>query len=548
MVSLIKPYELRGSDDHLKDRGISPNLWWALTAARSGELAVLEGLIKHEPALLDAQFWYVSPLHFAVREGHVDVVERLIDLGADYTVTTIFGNRSLLDIARDRNHGDVCALLEQYWKTSMESTGGTEPIHELVRSGDIEGVNALLTQDPDLVNIGDSKGRRPLHCAIEVGNTDLVKILIENGADVDSTGFSSDDRLGTFGFSPLASALWQHAYWNKRQDSQELVRLLLDAEAQYTITIAAALGDLEAVVNFLKSDRSLANDQDSSGKRPLSAAAERGNSEVVETLLQYGADPNLDEGPNCPQGFALWAAARYGHRDILELLLDAGANPNADVESSGTPTTSAKDEATRELLQRYGGQIGLEALSHYGDLEGIKSFVKRMQTKPDTPPGISEMGATFIYTHAVMSNHAHVIDYMLNETQIRVPDTVTYCQSYLFSKKHHTQALLEHGMDANLPSWQRITPLHYCAFKNDIDGAKLFLEFGADVNAVDEEFRTTPLGWAALFGHEEMVRLLIDHDRNLPTQLSNSVPSWSTPQQWAKRRGNERIAQLLDAA
>ena len=45
-------------------------------------------------------------------------------------------------------------------------------------------------------------------------------------------------------------------------------------------------------------------------------------------------------------------------------------------------------------------------------------------------------------------------------------------------------------MGPSLPNWQRVTPLHYIAAGGGIDKAKLFLEFGADANAIDEEYRT----------------------------------------------------------
>src|SRR4029450_7653346 len=69
--------------------------------------------------------------------------------------------------------------------------------------------------------------------------------------------------------------------------------------------------------------------------------------------------------------------------------------------------------------------------------------------------------------------------------------------------------LFQHGMDPNRPNWLRITPLHQFAGNGEIDRAALFLDHGADLHARDEEWRSTPLAWAAREGHTRMVEFLL---------------------------------------
>ena len=88
----------------------------------------------------------------------------------------------------------------------------------------------------------------------------------------------------------------------------------------------------------------------------------------------------------------------------------------------------------------------------------------------------------------------------------------------------------------------RTTLLHGMAQIGEIRRARLLLDRGADIDAVDEEFRSTPLGFAARWGREKMVRLLLD--RGADRQRAGA--EWATPLEWARRKGHDRIARLLN--
>ena len=100
-------------------------------------------------------------------------------------------------------------------------------------------------------------------------------------------------------------------------------------------------------------------------------------------------------------------------------------------------------------------------------------------------------------------------------------------------------------MDPNLPNWQQIRPLHHQAGRGDVAAARLFLEFGADPDAVDEEFRSTPLGWAARCGQRDFVQFLLA--RRGPGE-PEAMPAWARAPAWARRRGHGEIVTLLAEA
>ena len=536
-MDLIEPLEL--TLEHTEEPGlkITRPFWNLLNASRDGDLKAVDEVLTLHPKLLDANLWYIPPIHFAVREGHLELVKYLVEKGADISHRSLHGEETLLEMAEDRNRDAVADYLRGLFRERLNTEGDTLPIHKACEDGDFEQVKAELEQDGSLLERGDSVGRRPLHYAVFKGDAALVNYLLEQGADVNGTGFSADNRLGGFGFTPIALTLWKHQYWTQ-VNNYELTHTLLKHGAVYNITIAAALGDTVRVEELLKEDKGLANFHDSSGKRPLSAASERGYYEIVDMLLKAGALPNLPDGPMAPRGFALWAAARFGHTDIAKLLLEHGADPNAMVESSGNPTESAKDLEMRSLLYTYGGFQNLASHFHHGSTDTIAAL---LHFKPKVFDGLV---ATVAFTHCVSSNHSDLLKLMLN-AGVRVPHVVNYCQSYLFHNLNLTRLLLEHDMDPDLPNYQKVRPLHYMAKGGNITGAKLFLEFGATPNAIDDEYRSTPLGWAAKYGRADFVKFWLERFPESKHEQPMDMPEWSTPLAWATKRNFSEVVQLL---
>lgn len=99
-------------------------------------------------------------------------------------------------------------------------------------------------------------------------------------------------------------------------------------------------------------------------------------------------------------------------------------------------------------------------------------------------------------------------------------------------------------MDANHMNWHRLTLLHHMAAEGEIGKARLLLDYGAEIDAIDEEYRSTPLGLAARRGQLAMVDLLLTRGAD----AARAGMPWATPLAWAVKYGSDAVAARLRAA
>ena len=235
---------------------------------------------------------------------------------------------------------------------------------------------------------------------------------------------------------------------------------------------ACHTGDIERVRELLRQDPSLANKLGEyegyylGAGAPLSNAAAVGRIDIVQLLLDHGADPNLPEEQIAPKGKALYSAVSNGHYEIAKLLLERGAFPNPPVESSGDALWWSQerrpDKRMEQLLLSYGAK---PTKGHTGE---------------DWPQEV--------YSWLRISP--------LHEAARKgdVPG----------AKK-----LLEAGADLTARDEHlRSTPLAWAAKFGQLEMVKFLLGRGAPKSLPDDPPWATPLAWAIRRGHEEIARLL----------------------------------------
>jgi ankyrin repeat protein len=276
----------------------------------------------------------------------------------------------------------------------------------------------------------------------------------------------------------------------------------------------------------------------------------------------------------------LHAAASKGDLEIAKLRLERGADPNAEVESSGNCMHIARgDTSMLTLLAAFGGEYAdyedlsklspaaLESvygdelpLRYYVDTADLDILAARMGEDPGIAGEVLEL-ALRSYNGAAKSVVRLCLDWDRSTAKRIQANGLIYTLHRLSVKdeKEMTEIigwLLAAGMNPNDSDWLRVTSLHRLAIGTQPHGSdgsiyrphpevmRLFLEAGADLEAKDEEFHSTPLGWAARWGRTEMVEVLLS--AGAATNLNDDL-AWATPLAWARKKGHEHIARMLMA-
>lgn len=510
---MIRPFELQ--------TGAGRDVWDAIVAASLGDVATLRRLLASDPRLAQSTYWYLPAVHFAVRAGHVEAVQLLLDTGADPEANGLH-DRTLIEMARERGHEAVAEMLER----ARERRGRVvrrddHPIHKASAHGQVDAVRAMLDADAALVHLGSRRGLAPLHCAALGRRADVVTLLLERGANIH---LRTPNDLEAIDF-----AVWGDR--GKPPINPEFVRFLASRGATYDLSIASALGDLSAVRQMLDRDPSRIREARPNGRHPLSAAIEAGYDDIARLLLSRGADPRWPE-PDAPEGTSVHAASSRGNIAILKLLLEHGANPNEDIDSTSTATTFAATPEVRALLESHGGDLGMY------DTAWIETKGELLRQMAADQRDTHRIGAAF----AMSADRPELLARLLG-AGLRMPTVHTSCQGYLVNAAA-LRMLLAHGMSPDQMNWQHQTLLHHAATQETTECAAILVDAGASLTARDDEYQSTPLAWAARTNRLAMVEFLLS--RGAPVNLPDDE-EWATPLAWAERRGHQEIAAVLRA-
>ncbi|KAK5631504.1 hypothetical protein RRF57_007218 [Xylaria bambusicola] len=378
-------YEIAGYLDGPADL----SSWTRSSRAFHATLApLLYRYVKDDPAVM---CW-------ACDEGRVDIVQRLLDAGANPNVAWIQSDSRWL------------TLRELHYAHCLQSQPfeGEREYHSFIRRGDyrvnfIRGLPLWIRQHigfdryimdyfledgyslyshgpPASLTFPDQCYWTPLHIAVAWGNDELVNLLLDNGADINalSRHFCQCALLPDINVAPL----WTPLHTAMCHGHKSTTRLLLSRGASINLTTryggkdnnrftalhsACNANFLDAVLAVLDGGyQADVTVRDHNGMTPLTYAFCRGNWAIIDLLLEHGADINDELG----SFNALGHACLLGYYAEALRLLDLGAIPKpylfenrsdpiwfhliaaAGAPDISSPRSSAQTEYRQELVVR----------------------------------------------------------------------------------------------------------------------------------------------------------------------------------------------------
>lgn len=272
-------------------------------------LEMLEFLINRAHVSVNAMDNHgETPLMLFAVHGHLELMRKLIDNGADLSITNKKG-QNVLHRACEHDQVEVCGYLHEKFSLFGGSNAselvvshgtlflhdaelsGRYPLHILAEKGFVECAKQLIfpTEDPlqkqcchSLLCQRDADGRSSLHLAILSGNLDITTLLLENTPDG----------------------------WVDHADRLRRSPVHLCVDSVNAVQVISLLSDRAA--NMIATDER--------GDTPLHYAALSGRAAVLQALLDCGADSSA---VNNDWEIPAQVAAAFGHFDCSRLLLSA---------------------------------------------------------------------------------------------------------------------------------------------------------------------------------------------------------------------------------
>ena len=253
-----------------------------LVAIEQEHEEVLEILLREgvSPACPDGSPAVQIPLHQAVRRGNLRIASRLLDFGANLQTRDSHRRTALFEALHGSEPDEAASLLINGINTSATDDTGNTALHKAVEKGLLEHTSLLIDKGMKVMACND-EGVTPLHLASEYGHYHLFRLLIHRGANVNAVTIHTNE-------TPLMYIVSIGSISIAMELSQMLLRRGVD-------------------INAVSNDK----------KTPLLLAADAGHRELVEKLLDDGADPKL---AMCAPRGSSEPAAGVGHAIIQQVL------------------------------------------------------------------------------------------------------------------------------------------------------------------------------------------------------------------------------------
>lgn len=488
-----------------------------ILAAKRGLVAVVKQLL-HVPGSMStsketggeslSEVWGgFYPLHTAALEGHDELVRFLVtEEGYDINIRRNTHQQTPLHIAVQSKSATMITLLMDLGADVAAADEDKDTALHIAVMNNLEACRALLSHisgsGVKAINLPGGDGESPLHQACAWGNVEIVRLLVDKGADC--------HMRNTEGWTPLHTA----ASWGQ----SSVVTLLLDKGADYRaltdskstpIILAAENGSAETIAVLIEAGAA-ADAVNSEGATALHGTAQAGHLDCVELLVEKcHVDYNLSmEYGRTP----LHLAAGKGHVKVVKYLLEKGAQVRARSEIFGTPLDSAMRNGQIDVVEL----LVENGLTTTVDLSLTKSWgnnVKLLEFALGRPLSFKLDISVHALQQAITSSDDRLISFLIE----KIPDVNEECEPYktVLQAAASTgdltvlEKLLVMGADPNIKGGKFGSALHAAIIDRNPRSVKLLLQHDADPAAEHE-------GQGAIFialrlGNLEVITALLEN-------------------------------------
>ncbi|WCJ43587.1 Protein VAPYRIN [Euphorbia peplus] len=282
------------------------------------------------------------------------------------------------------------------------------------------------------------------------------------------------------------------------------------------IAIAQARPDIVQLLLEFGPDVEL---QSRGGSSPLEAASGAGEALIVELLLAHRASVERSEASNWGP---VHLAAAGGHLEVLRLLLLKGGNVDSVAKDGYTALHLAVEEHRRDcarLLLASGakpnirdgtkGDTPLHIAARIGDENMIRLLLQKGANK-----NIRNRSGKIAFDIATEYGHSRLFD------ALKLGDSL--CSAARKGEVRNILKLIESGASINGKDQHGWTALHRAGFKGKIEAVRMLVERGIDVNAKDEDGYTA-LHCATESGHADVIELLVKKGADVEARTNKGV-------------------------
>jgi ankyrin repeat protein len=325
-----------------------------IDAAKNADVDGVRALVAKKVDVNVAEPDGTTPLHWASHRDDLESADALLTAGARVNAATDLGVTPLWSACLNGSDAMVRRLLQAGANPNAALLRGETPIMVAARAGKAAIVAQLVAAGAD-VNAHGVRGQTALMWAVAQKHAAVVKVLLAHGADVHarSDAWSEVMAVPPHGHLDYNRAIPHGGdtalMFAARVGDLESAKLLVAANANVDDTdawgvsataLAAHAGFRDVMATLL--DRGADPNAARAGFSALHAAIMRRDPAMVRLLLEHGADPDaplrqwtptrrsskdFHFSPELVGAAPLWLAARFGGPDVMQLLLDYGADP-----------------------------------------------------------------------------------------------------------------------------------------------------------------------------------------------------------------------------